>query len=120
MTKRILICDDDYMFISVLREQLQLDGYEVIEARDGKKALAFLQSETFDLVITDMHMPHITGMEVLDIMRNELNLQTPVIVLTKDFSERTMENSYTMGAVDYIFKPIKPSIVSQKIKLILK
>lgn len=116
---KILVCDDDFVMLKLIENKLKSDGYHVFTATDGAKAIELLESENFDIMITDMHMPHATGLELIDFVRNELALQIHIIVLTKDGSENTTEDSYKIGADDYIIKPVNMNILSIKIKKVL-
>jgi len=117
--KKILICDDDFIILKLVENQLKTDGYEVITASDGNEAIEKLQNYEFDLMVTDMHMPHATGLELIDFIKNEMKKNIPVIVLTKDSSEITTVDAYNVGADDYLLKPINMSILSIKVKKML-
>jgi len=117
---KILICDDDIIMLNAIKAKLTEEGYSITIARDGQEAIDIIDSTAFDLIITDMHMPHVTGMEIVDFVKNEKHLNTPVIVLTKDVLDDTMEDAYELGVDDYINKPIKPNILLIKIKQLLR
>ncbi len=118
--KNILVCDDDFIMIKLIENKLKSENYEVALANDGKKAIELLQKNTYDLVITDMHMPHATGMELIDFIRNDIKSSVPVIVLTKDTSNATNEDAYEIGADEFLLKPVNLNILLVKVKKLLK
>jgi DNA-binding response OmpR family regulator len=118
--KKILICDDDLMVIRLVELKLKAEGYEICSAHDGQEALRLLDETTFDLIMTDMHMPYTTGMEIIDYVRNELGQSTPIFVLTKDSMDDTIENAYKIGADDYLTKPFNFNVLIMKIKKYLQ
>jgi len=118
--KKILLCDDDFIIIKLVENKLKSEGYEVIIANDGNRAVDLVKSQDFDLIITDMHMPFVTGMELVDLVKNELNKTTPIIIVTKDTSDNTKEDAYVVGADDYLNKPVNLNILSVKVSRLLK
>jgi DNA-binding response OmpR family regulator len=117
--KKILLCDDDYILLKLVEDRLKAEGFSVTIANDGSKAMIILNKTDFDLIITDMHMPFVTGIELIDFVRNDQNKKTPIIVLTKDITDETSENSYSVGADEYINKPVNMNILLIKIKKLL-
>lgn len=120
MKKTILVCDDDRMLLKTIEHKLKSDGYEVITAQDGEEAIEIFKREKIDLVLTDMHMPYATGLELIDYIRNETGKDTPIIVVTKDSSDETHEDAYEIGADEYLSKPVNPNILSIKVRKMLK
>jgi len=118
--KRILVCDDNAMILKTIEHKLTTDGYEVITAKDGKQAADIIQNNHIDLILTDMLMPFLSGMELINFVRNELKKDIPIIVLSKVGAEDTQEDAYDLGADDYLPKPFNPNIMSMKIKRLLK
>jgi DNA-binding NtrC family response regulator len=107
-TKTILIVDDDQAIVRMLKEALGLfrhqHAYKVETAGDGADALAALHRDQFDLVLLDMYMPRMTGLELLAQMRH-LKLQTPVLMLTGNDDTRTAADALASGIFAYIPKP---------------
>ena len=103
-TDQILVVDDEANLRKVLAAQLGRDGYEVHTAEDGEAALAFLRQHHVDLVITDLRMPKLGGM---DLLRSALREQPdlPVIILTAHGTVDTAVEALKTGAFDYISKP---------------
>ena len=117
---KILVCEDDYMLLKTIEYKLKRDGYEVILAPDGKTASEILRTKEVDLIITDMLMPYISGLEVINIVRNELERDTPIIVLSKIGLEDTVLKAFEMGADDYMVKPFSPLELGIRVKKISK
>ena len=94
--KSILVIDDEPMVVAALRDLLEDEGYEVVTATSGPEGLEVFSESDPDLVITDMRMPEVTGVEVLKAIRRE-NSELPVIVLSaaasKEAAERVAELS---------------------------
>lgn len=101
---RILIIDDEESVIDVLQSFLKLKGFEVTTASDGKEGLNILQQEKFSLILTDLMMPDITGLDILK-KANEINLNTPIILITAYGSIQSAVEAMKLGAFDYITKP---------------
>ena len=113
---KILIAEDDALTTKSLTYFLEAQEYEVVNANDGQIAVNFLKEESFDLIITDLNMPKIGGMELIHIIRNELHLETPVIVLTSSGIEQTEVDSFAIGASEFISKPFSPSVLNTRIQ----
>ena len=100
---RILVVDDEPQITRVLRMSLQSSGYEVILARDGAEALARFREATPDLVITDLAMPVMDGLELTRAIR--LSAETPIIVLSVREQDSMKVSALDEGADDYMTKP---------------
>jgi DNA-binding response OmpR family regulator len=105
-TASILVVDDEASIRFFLSETLDRDGYQVTTAQDGYEALEQLQQQRFDLVLLDLRMPGLNGMQVLEKLR-EQSPDTAVIVLTAHASLETAVQALRQGAHDYLSKPIK-------------
>lgn len=105
----ILIVDDLCSARMVVREILKQAGYLVTEAENGKIALRLAQERSFDLVITDINMPVMGGIELIKKLRNldEYHL-TPIFVLTTENSQEVRDNTMALGATDWIVKELSP------------
>lgn len=113
---RILVVDDTFDNRSVLRRRLVKRDFTVVEAEDGSQALDLIASQSFDLVLLDVMMPGMSGLEVLTHIRRDLtSQQLPVIMVTaKSFSEDVVE-ALQLGADDYVTKPVDFSIALARI-----
>ncbi len=117
---KILVCEDDNMTLKALEHKLKNDGYEIVTAHDGKQAIDFLNTkDDIDLVLTDLHMPLISGLELITHIRNELKSNMPIVMLTRVGLEDTVLHAFELGADDYITKPFSPDELSLRIKRLL-
>jgi DNA-binding response OmpR family regulator len=118
---KILVCDDDETMMSMIRFKLSRENLgEVTTAANGKEAKALLQHEAFDLVITDIHMPFHSGLELITFIRNTIKKQTPIIVLSAEGLENTVLQAFEIGANDFIAKPFSPAELAVRVKRILQ
>jgi two-component system response regulator HydG len=101
---RVLVVEDDVEMLDLVREHLEAEGYTVVPLARGALAVARLRQETFDIVLTDLRMPDVDGMEVLQVAR-DTQRDVPVILLTAFGSIETAIQAIRQGAYDYITKP---------------
>ena len=102
----ILLVDDDLLHSQALSRILEQAGYQVGAASDGQKALTLLSQERFDLVITDLRMPRMHGLDLLRSIQ-AMSLEVAVVVLTAHGEWTTYLNAMNSGAVDYLNKPVR-------------
>ncbi len=119
MTSRILIVDDEATIRASLVESLTRDGYEITSAESGEEALAKTHSTVFDLVITDLKLPGVSGLEILQALRNQGNA-TPVIMMTAYGDVDTAVSAMRHGAYDFIAKPFKLGTMKKQVRAALK
>lgn len=119
--KRILVVEDTELLRRMYRDRLIQDGYEVLDAPDGLAALGVLRDEHFDLILLDLIMPRMGGIQVLEAVKQDPRTQAiPVVVLTNLGEEATIEHAVSLGAVDYLIKnETRPADVAEKVKLVL-
>lgn len=103
MSARILIVDDEPAIVDVLVYNLQRANYDVVVARDGREALTRARQEEPDLIILDLMLPHLDGLEVCRALRRERDV--PIIMLTARDSEVDRVVGLELGADDYVVKP---------------
>ena len=116
--KRILIVDDEEQIRNILRMYLVKEGYEVIEAEDGEKAMELFYEKPVDLVVLDVMLPKKDGWSILREIKRYSN--TPVLMLTaRDESEDEIFG-FEIGADDYVTKPFNNKILLARIKALLK
>jgi two-component system response regulator PilR (NtrC family) len=115
MAERILVVDDEDIIRESLSYILRKEKYEVDEAANGKIAFEMLKESSYDLVITDLEMPEMKGIELLDELR-KVNLQTNTIVITAYGSMETAIAALRSGASDYILKPVEFDELIIKVK----
>ncbi|CEI82500.1 putative transcriptional regulatory protein YkoG [Oceanobacillus oncorhynchi subsp. incaldanensis] len=106
MQERILIVEDEQKISRVLQLELEYEGYETIVAADGKQALEYIEAEEWSLILLDIMIPELSGLEVLRRVRRQEN-DTPVILLTARDEVYDKVNGLDLGANDYITKPFQ-------------
>ncbi|TVQ87612.1 MAG: DNA-binding response regulator [Bacteroidetes bacterium] len=116
---KILVCEDDFMMIKAIEHKLLREGYQVVVANDGRVASEKIKNEEFNLIITDLLMPFTGGLELINLLRNELKKTTPIIVLSKVGNEETIIEAFKLGADDYLTKPFSPNELSIRVKRFL-
>ena len=112
---RVLLVDDEEEFVSALSERLTLRGIEVESALNGEEALARLVDKEFEVVILDVMMPGLSGLEVLRQIRSS-HPNTQVILLTGHGSTREGIEGMRLGAFDYLIKPVDLEEMLAKMK----
>lgn len=113
--KKVLVVDDTKNIRMILTKCLELEGYEVVTAVDGKQALEMFSLHNFDLAFLDIKLPEIRGTEVLKRIR-DIGIKTPVIIITAYATVKNAIDCTNMGAVAYVQKPFS----AEKIKSVLK
>ena len=102
----ILVCDDEEIVLKAIEVVLK-DKAEIVLARDGRQALELLKSNLhFDLIITDIHMPHYNGDDVLKLVREDQKKDTPIVILSSDGEEEVIALALKQGVNDFIVKPV--------------
>ena len=110
----ILVCDDEKDIVTALGIYLKSDGYQVYEAYNGKEALDIIRSKEIHLVLMDIMMPKLDGIQAMLKIRERSNV--PVILLTAKGEDSDKVLGLTVGADDYITKPFNPIEVSARVK----
>lgn len=118
MPERILIADDEEIIRESLSFILRKEGYSVLEAPNGKAALDLVKKETVDLVLTDLEMPEMKGIELLERV-SEVSPETNVVIVTAYGSIDTAIAALRKGAVDYILKPVEFDELLVKVRRLL-
>lgn len=117
---KILVCEDQEILLTSLEFRLNKQGFKVITAKDGKEALKKVEEESPDLVVADIMMPYFTGLQLVDYVRNDLELDLPIIVISALEEEETVLEAFKVGANDFIPKPFKPAELILRIKRIFQ
>jgi two-component system KDP operon response regulator KdpE len=115
---RILVVDDDPQIRRVLKVTLSGQGFEIDDAKDGETALEKLRQLRFDLVLLDINMPGMSGLEVCRTIRT--TSEVAIIMLTVRDNEADTVEALDAGADDYVTKPFKPSELSARIRAALR
>ncbi|NLX11620.1 MAG: response regulator transcription factor [Chloroflexi bacterium] len=116
--KRILVVDDEPRMIGFIRMNLELEGYQVLEAHTGLEALEMIRTQLPDLVLLDVMMPQLDGFETLRMLREFSSI--PVIMLTAKGEEDDKVYGLELGADDYVTKPFGSRELSSRVRAVLR
>jgi two-component system alkaline phosphatase synthesis response regulator PhoP len=119
MRRRILVVEDDRTLRQALTFNLTREGFEVTSAPDGEAALAAARNQRLDLILLDVMLPSMSGLEVLRVLRRE-GVQTPVIVLSAKGDEIDRVVGLKVGADDYVAKPFSRPELLARIEAVLR
>lgn len=118
---KVLVIEDEELMIKALEFRLKKDGFEVDLARDGAQGIDLINKSAYDLVITDIMMPFVSGLEVVShIKSNPLLKETPVIVLSSIGLERVVMEAFELGVDDFITKPFNLGELVIRVKKFVK
>lgn len=118
---KILVVDDEYHIVELVKFNLESSGYEVIEASGGKEALYKIKSERPDLIVLDLMLPEIDGIEICKKVRNDVETESiPIIMLTAKSEETDKIVGLEIGADDYITKPFSVRELMARVKAVLR
>jgi DNA-binding response OmpR family regulator len=116
--RRILVVDDEPRMVHFIRLNLEHDGFEVVEAPSGSKALDRLRDRLPDLILLDVMMPELDGFETLRLVREISSV--PIIMLTAKGEEDDRVRGLELGADDYITKPFSPRELVSRVRAVLR
>ncbi len=118
---KILCVDDDKTTRKILSLYLKGKGYEVVTAENGLDALEKMGTENINLVVTDMNMPFMDGIELTKTLRADPNWQhVPILMVTTEADEEEKKRAATAGVDDYLVKPANAEQITASVKQILK
>jgi len=113
---KIMIVDDSRTVRSMVREALEVDHHQVVEATDGVAALAALETASADMVITDVNMPEMDGLKLVRALRERPRYRfTPILVLTTEGGAEMKQRGREAGATGWLVKPFKPDQLRQTV-----
>jgi len=123
MSYNVLIVDDSSPMRAIIKKIIKSSGFNMsqfFEASNGREALAVLNDEWLDLVLTDHNMPDMDGLELLEEMKKDEILKAiPVVIVTTEGSQKRMKEFMEKGALEYIKKPFTPEEIKEKLNTIL-
>ena len=120
LRNKILIADDDAEMLETLGNMLEKEGYEIIRAENGLEAVELARKELPALVMLDIHMPKMDGLQACkEIKSDRVSRTIPVVMLTVEGSIREIEQAIGYGAVTYITKPSSRSEILKVVKSVL-
>jgi DNA-binding response OmpR family regulator len=117
-SKTVLVVDDEPTLVATLRYNLEREGYKVVAASDGEKALSVARSERPDLMILDLMLPAVDGLEVCRILRREMSV--PILMLTARAGEVDKVVGLEIGADDYVTKPFSTRELMARVRALLR
>ncbi|MEK6598737.1 MAG: response regulator [Deltaproteobacteria bacterium] len=122
MSVKILIVEDSSTTRAMITSAVEvIDGLEIFESNSGFEALKLLPHHPFDLIITDINMPDINGLELVSFVKKNQNYKhIPLIIITTEGSERDKEKGISLGADEYLVKPFNPEELQRLVKKYLK
>jgi len=122
MSYKILIVEDSPTMRSMITTTLaEFDDYETVEAGSGFEAMRELPRIKFDLIITDINMPNINGLELVSFVKSHENYRNiPIIIVSTEGSEKDRKKGITLGANEYLVKPFVPEELQSIVKRVLK
>ena len=118
MPKKILLVDDEPEILEICRDYLKASGYEVVTAKDGALGLSAFRREKPDLMVLDLMLPEMDGLDVCRAVRRESNV--PIIMLTARVEETDKLIGLELGADDYMTKPFSPRELVARVKVVLR
>ncbi|MFJ7919949.1 response regulator transcription factor [Lysinibacillus fusiformis] len=118
MQKTILVVEDEDILREIVKDYLLNEGYEVLEAADGKEALALFEEHEIHLIILDIMLPELDGWSICRRVRKSSNV--PIIMLTARVDEDDTLLGFELGADDYVTKPYSPPILLARVKRLIE
>src|SRR5919109_1233886 len=118
MPKKILLVDDEPEILEICRDYLKASGYNVVTAKDGTQGLSAARREKPDLVVLDLMLPEMDGLDVCRAIRRESNV--PIIMLTARVEETDKLVGLEIGADDYMTKPFSPRELVARVRVVLR
>ena len=116
--KKILVVDDDIRTVELVKLYLNRDGYRVITATDGVDALRLTRQSHPDLIVLDIMLPGLDGLEICRTLRNESDV--PIIMLTAMTTDEDRLKGLDLGADDYVTKPFSPRELAARVRAVLR
>jgi DNA-binding response OmpR family regulator len=116
--KTVLVVDDEPTLVATLKYNLEREGYNVVAATDGEKAISLARAERPDLMILDLMLPAVDGLEVCRILRREMSL--PILMLTARAGEVDKVVGLEIGADDYVTKPFSTRELLARVRALLR
>lgn len=121
MENKILICEDDEVLSSMIKFKLGKDRLgDIVNVNNGRDAKNAIENDDFSLIISDIHMPFISGMQLLEHVRAHQKKNTSFIILSAEGLESTVLEAFDLGVTDFLTKPFSPGELSMRVKRLLK
>ena len=117
--KKIVLAEDNSVLSLLLKFKLEKATYEVFVAVDGRAAIESIETNNPDLILTDVMMPYVSGLELISFVRNKFNSEIPIIVFSVAGQEQTVLKAFDLGATDFMSKPLSPNELLVRVKRLL-
>lgn len=113
---KVLLIEDDILIQRAVAAKLKKEGFEIIGCSDGKEGLEKLATELPDLVLTDVMLPYVSGLEIVNAVKSLTEKSIKVIVFSTMGQEKIVQEAFDLGADDYITKPFSLNELSIRVK----
>lgn len=115
--RNALIVDDSPTMRNMLKAAMKDEGFECATAQDGEKALLAARTEKFDVILTDINMPNMDGIELITQLRQQENTKfTPILVISTESGDNVKQAGKAAGASGWIVKPFNPATLSKAVR----
>ena len=115
----VLLVDDDVQILRVLAMWFTRNGHEVVECRDGAEALNALSEEKVDLIVSDVNMPHVDGLELVRVIRDDRKLDLPIVVLSSRCDQSSIAADLAVYGIRVHPKPFSPTRLLAEVESLL-
>ncbi|NJL74824.1 MAG: response regulator [Saprospiraceae bacterium] len=116
---KILICEDEEILLTALEFRMRKVGMDVVLAKDGQEAFQKIATERPDLIVADIEMPKLSGIQLIEKVRQSEHKHLPIIVISALDHEDDILEAFRKGANDFVAKPFKPAELVLRVKRIL-
>ena len=116
---KIVIAEDNSVLILLLKLSLKKEGYQIFIAEDGKQAKSLIEKHNPHVILTDIMMDYFSGLEIISFVRNELQRNTPILVFSSSGQEEIILKAFSLGATDFMSKPLIPNELVFRVKKML-
>lgn len=119
-SKKILLAEDNSILSLLLKFKLEKEGYKLLIAMNGKEAVDLMVQHSPEIILTDIMMPFVSGLELISHVRNKLHSTIPIIVFSSAGQEEMVLNAFNLGATDFMSKPFSPNELSIRVNRLLR
>jgi two-component system, OmpR family, response regulator VicR len=119
-TKKILICENEEILLTALKFRLQKQGYELFLAANEEEARRLVREAAPDLIVTDIGLPDVNGLDLIAYVRQECKLSVPIILIAPLDKGDALVEAVRLGATDFVTKPFKPVELVLRIRCIFQ
>ena len=117
--KKVVLAEDNSVLSLLLKFRLEKDGHHLLVAKNGKEAIAFIENDDPDIILTDVMMDYYSGLEIISHVRNQLKSNVPILVFSSSGQEEMVLKAFNLGANDFMSKPLSPNELSIRVRRML-